>query len=102
MAKYAPNGTVGTLSESTFGNVMTIYSLLKKTGSSATSATIETTLNKTPGTTFYGASYKCGEVSAFPSVCNFGTRWWQITDANGDVKDATNGQYLDAAKLLGG
>lgn len=102
MTKYAPSGTVGTLSESTFGNVMTIYSLLKTIGASATSTAITSALGSTPGTTFYGASYKCGEVAKFPAVCNFGTRWWQVTDANGDLKDATNGKYLDAASILAG
>lgn len=102
MAKYNPSGAVGTLSESTFGNVMTIYGLLNQIGASASSATISSTLNTTPGKSFYGADYKCGEAKNFPSVCNFGTRWWQILDVNGKLKDATGGQYLDSASVLGG
>ncbi len=102
MSKFNPSGAIGTLSESTFANVLTIYGLLKSIGPGATAKTISSTLSSTPGKTFFGADYKCGEVKTFPAVCNFGTRWYQITDISGHLKDATGGKYLDAAPLLGG
>jgi branched-chain amino acid transport system substrate-binding protein len=100
LKKYVPSGVLGNTSEDTFADTMTIYNVLTKLGPDTTSSQIISTLNSTPGKTYFGQSYQCGQSKTYTSICSFATFWSQVVDAAGTLKDPSGGLAIDPGKLL--
>jgi branched-chain amino acid transport system substrate-binding protein len=105
MHKYiGANANIGAYSADGFSATMTIYeNILKSLGAKGlnTKAILAKADDPAGGSQFLGPDYKCGQIPTFGAICNFKSRWYVITDAKtGAIKDATNGQYVDAAPLL--
>jgi branched-chain amino acid transport system substrate-binding protein len=104
LAKYVgSSASVGTLSEESFGNLMTVYdSILKPLGYSGltSSAVAAKAADPSGGQLYFGGHYQCGQVSTFPSICSFQTMWFKVTSASGSVENASDGSYINVASQL--
>jgi len=101
MAKYEPDASVDGISMIGFNAIMTNYlNLLKNIPYEDLSYDTLLAQADEPGqTAFLGSDLSCGAVESFSSLCAMTSRWYEI-QSDGNLKDMTDGEYVDALDFM--